>query len=135
STRRHAQAAAGVAAASQRAADTRRGRNRSYPEARRSQDRADPSGYAGENLGLTNATRFINLLEVAGISRTQRETGGAAGTGGGFEGDFQIPVFDFGEARVRRAGEIYFGAVNPLSELSVNARAGAREGYRAYRAS
>jgi outer membrane protein TolC len=28
-----------------------------------------------KTYGLTNATRFINLLEVAGISRTQRETG------------------------------------------------------------
>jgi outer membrane protein TolC len=88
-----------------------------------------------KTYGLTNATRFINLLEVAGISRTQRETGGAAGTGGGFEVDFQIPVFDFGEVRVRRAGEIYMAAVNRLSELAVNARSQARESYRAYRSS
>jgi outer membrane protein TolC len=88
-----------------------------------------------KTYGLTNATRFINLLEVAGISRTQQETGGAAGTGGGFEVDFQIPIFDFGEVRVRRAGEIYMGAVNRLSELAANARSQAREGYRAYRSS
>jgi outer membrane protein TolC len=88
-----------------------------------------------KTYGLTNATRFINLLEVAGISRTQRETGGAAGTGGGFEVDFQIPIFDFGEVRVRRAGEIYMGVVNRLSELAVNARSQARESYRAYRSS
>jgi outer membrane protein TolC len=87
-----------------------------------------------KTYGLTNATRFINLLEVAGISRTQRE-GGAAGTGGGFEVDVQIPIFDFGEVRVRRAGEIYMGAVNRLSELAVNARSQAREAYRAYRSS
>ena len=88
-----------------------------------------------KTYGLTNATRFINLLEVAGISRTQRETGGAAGTGGGFEVDFQIPIFDFGEVRVRRAGEIYMAAVNRLSELAVNARSKARDSYRAYRSS
>jgi outer membrane protein TolC len=82
-----------------------------------------------KSYGLTNATRFINLLDVAGISRTQRETGGASGTGGGFEIDFQIPIFDFGEVRVRRAGEIYMRAVNRLSELAVNARSQAREGY------
>jgi outer membrane protein TolC len=85
--------------------------------------------------GLTNATRFINLLEVAGISRTQREAGGAGGTGGGFEVDFQIPIFDFGEVRLRRAAETYMRAVNRLSELAVNARSQARESYRAYRAS
>jgi len=88
-----------------------------------------------KTYGLTNATRFINLLEVAGISRTQRETGGAAGTGGGFEVDFQIPIFDFGEVRVRRAGEIYMRAVNRLSELAVDARSQARDSYRAYRSS
>jgi outer membrane protein TolC len=88
-----------------------------------------------KTYGPTNATRFINLLEVAGISRTQRETNGAAGTGGGLEVDFQIPIFDFGEVRVRRAGEIYMGAVNRLSELAVNARSQARESYRAYRSS
>ena len=88
-----------------------------------------------KTYGLTNATRFINLLEVAGISRTQRETGVAAGTGGGFEVDFQIPIFDFGEVRVHRAGEIYMGAVNRLSELAVVARSEARESYRAYRSS
>jgi len=38
-----------------------------------------------KSYGLTNATRFINLLDVAGVSRTQREAGGARGTGGGVE--------------------------------------------------
>jgi outer membrane protein TolC len=88
-----------------------------------------------KTYGLTNATRFIDLLEVAGISRTQRETGGAAGTGGGFEVDFQIPIFDFGEVRVRRAGEIYMRAVNRLTELAVDARSQARDSYRSYRSS
>ena len=87
-----------------------------------------------KSYGLTNATRFINLLDVAGISRTQRE-GGVAGSGGGFEVDFQIPIFDFGEVRVRRAGEIYMQAVNRLGALAVDARSQARESYRAYRAS
>ena len=36
---------------------------------------------------------------------------------------------------MRRAGEIYMGAVNRLSELAVNARSKARESYRAYRSS
>jgi outer membrane protein TolC len=87
-----------------------------------------------KSYGLTNATRFINLLEVAGISRMQQEFG-AAGTGGGFEVDFQIPIFDFGEVRVRRAGETYMAAVNRLSELAVNARPQARDAYRGYRSS
>jgi outer membrane protein TolC len=83
--------------------------------------------------GLTDATRFINLLDVAGISRTQRDPGGPHGTGGGFEVDFQVPIFDFGEARLRQAGEAYMQAVNRLTEKAVNVRSEAREAYRAYR--
>ena len=36
---------------------------------------------------------------------------------------------------MRRASEIYMGAVNRLSELAVNARSKARDSYRAYRSS
>lgn len=86
-----------------------------------------------KSYGLTNATRFINLLEVSGVSRTQRETGGASGTGGGIEVDFQIPSFDFGEVRLRQASEAYMQAVNRLTEKAVNVRSQAREAYQAYR--
>jgi outer membrane protein TolC len=85
--------------------------------------------------GLTDATRFINLLDVAGISRTQRDPGGPQGTGGGVEVAFQVPIFDFGEARLRQAGEAYMQAVNRLTEKAVNVRSEARDAYRAYRSS
>ena len=84
--------------------------------------------------GLTNATRFINLLEVSGVARTQRE-GGVSGTGGGAEVDFQIPIFDFGEVRLRQAGEAYMESVNRLTEKAVDVRSEAREAYQAYRSS
>ncbi len=83
--------------------------------------------------GLTSATRFINLLDVAGVSRTQREPGGVHGTGGGVAVDFQVPIFDFGEVRLRQAGEAYMQAVNCLTERAVNVRSEAREAYRLYR--
>ena len=86
-----------------------------------------------KSYGLTNATRFISLLEVAGVSRTQHDASGAHGTGGGGELDLQIPIFDFGEARVREARETYMQAVNRLREKAVNVRSEAREAYRAYR--
>ncbi len=86
-----------------------------------------------KSYGLTNATRFINLLEVAGVSRTQRDASGAQGTGGGGELDFQIPIFDFGEARLREARETYMQAINRLREKAVNVRSEAREAYLAYR--
>jgi outer membrane protein TolC len=86
-----------------------------------------------KSFGLTNATRFINLLDVAGVSRTQREAGGARGTGGGVEIEFQVPVFDLGEVRLRQAGEGYAQAVNRLTEKAVNVRSEARDAYAAYR--
>jgi outer membrane protein TolC len=85
-----------------------------------------------KSYGLTSATRFINLLDVAGVSRTQRETGVAHGTGGGVEVDFQVPIFDFGEVRLRQAREAYMQAVNRLIEKVVNAQSEARDAYQAY---
>jgi outer membrane protein TolC len=86
-----------------------------------------------KSYGLTSATRFINLLDVAGVSRTQREAGGTRGTGGGVEVEFQVPVFDLGEVRLRQAGESYAQAVNRLTEKAVNVRSEARDAYAAYR--
>jgi len=88
-----------------------------------------------KTYGLTKATRFINLLDVAGISRTQHDAGGASGTGGGVAVELEVPIFDFGEARLREAGERYMQAINRLTETTVNARSQAREAYQAYRAS
>jgi outer membrane protein TolC len=85
-----------------------------------------------KSYGLTNATRFINLLDVAGVSRTQHEPS-ARGTGGGVEVEFQVPIFDFGEVRLHQAGESYMQAVNRLTEKAVNVRSEARDAYRVYR--
>jgi outer membrane protein TolC len=87
------------------------------------------------SYGLTHATRFINLLQVAGVSRTQRDASGVQGTGGGAAVEFQIPIFDFGEIRLREAGEAYMRAVNWLTEKAVNARSEARQAYVAYQSS
>ena len=89
-----------------------------------------------KTYGLANATRFINLLEVAGIERTStdRPTGTRI-RDRGFELEFQIPIFDFGEVRVRQAEQAYLQAVNRLAEKAVNARSEARDAYRGYRSS
>jgi outer membrane protein TolC len=88
-----------------------------------------------KSYGLTKATRFINLLDVAGVSRTQRDPGGPHGTGGGAEVEFQVPIFDFGEVRLRQAEEAYMAAVNRLTAKAVEVRSQAREAYQAYRSS
>ncbi|ARP98060.1 outer membrane protein TolC [Pseudorhodoplanes sinuspersici] len=86
------------------------------------------------SYGLGQATRFINLLEVAGVSKTkkERETGERV-RDDGFELEFQIPIFDLGEVRVRQAEHSYMQAVNRLTEKAVNVRSEARDAFRAYR--
>jgi len=88
-----------------------------------------------KTYGLTSVTRFINLLDLSGVARTQREAAGTGGTGGGAEVELQIPIFDFGEARLRQAGESYMQAVNRLSEQTINVESQAREAYQRYRSS
>jgi outer membrane protein TolC len=87
-----------------------------------------------KSYGLSGATRFINLLDVAGISKKQREEG-ATVRERGFEVEFQIPLFDFGAVKMKQAEESYLQAVNRLTAKAVNVRSEAREAYYAYRAS
>jgi outer membrane protein TolC len=96
-------------------------------------DRIEVAALA-KSLGLTNATRFVDMLEVAGISKTMREPGGSRFHESGASVDLQVPLFDFGEARVRLAQETYMQAVNRLYAKAVNVRSQAREAYQAYRA-
>src|SRR5712692_8707277 len=86
-----------------------------------------------KSYGLTQATRFIDLLEVAGISKTLQEPGSERFRERGLGAELQIPLFDFGEVRVRQAEETYLQAVNRLTAKAVNVRSEAREAYQAYR--
>lgn len=80
--------------------------------------------------GLTNATRFINVLEVG--YRRNSETGKSDQKG--YEISLEVPLFDFGDARATRAEHYYLQAVNTLADTAVQARSAARESYLAYRA-
>lgn len=86
-----------------------------------------------KSLNLTEATRFVTLLDVAGISRKTQDPEGAPFRERGFDIQFQIPIFDGGEVRVRQATETYNQAFNRLTEKAVNVRSQARDAYRAYR--
>lgn len=88
----------------------------------------------GKSLALTNATRFVNLIELSGIRQTKREReSGERQVARGFELELQLPIFDGGEVRVRQAVETYNQAVNHLAERAVNVRSEARDAYRTYR--
>ena len=86
-----------------------------------------------KSLDLTTATRFVTLLDVAGIDRRTRDPESPAFRERGFDVLFQIPVFDGGEVRVRQATETYNLAFNRLTEKAVNVRSEARDAYRVYR--
>ncbi|MBI5262116.1 MAG: TolC family protein [Bradyrhizobium sp.] len=86
-------------------------------------------------MSLTAATRFVTLLDLAGIARRTQDPEGAPFRERGFDLEFQIPIFDGGEVRVRQAVETYNLAFNRLTERAVNVRSQARDAYRVYRSS
>jgi outer membrane protein TolC len=86
-----------------------------------------------KTYGLTKATRFINLLEVSGIHKRVQEPGGEPVTERGIGVEFEVPLFDFGEARLREAEATYSQAVNRLTAKAINVRSEARDAYQQYR--
>jgi outer membrane protein TolC len=86
-----------------------------------------------KSLGLTQATRFVTLFDVAGIAKRTQDPEGPPFRERGFDIQFQIPIFDGGEVRVRQAVESYNQAFNLLTEKAVNVRSEARDAYRVYR--
>ena len=86
-----------------------------------------------KSLNLTEATRFVTLLDVAGVDRKTRDPSGLTYRERGFDVQFQIPIFDGGEVRVRQAAETYNQAFNRLTEKAVNVRSEARDAFRVYR--
>jgi len=95
------------------------------------------------SYGLTSATRLVTDLELlAGIEiereeveepegKTETETSLA----GNLEIEFVIPIFDSGQARMKKAEMEYLRAANLLAERAVNVRSEARSAYDAYRSS
>ena len=82
-----------------------------------------------KSLGLTKTTRFINVLQVG--YQNQSNTGESRKNG--YEIELELPLFDFGSARVARAEATYMQSVNRTAQLAINARSEVRESYSAYR--
>jgi outer membrane protein TolC len=90
-----------------------------------------------KSLSLTQATRYVSMLQLAGIfndeSANMLTNNNTAINRGGAQLDLQIPIFDTGEARERKARESYMAAINRLAAKAVNARSEARIAYETYR--
>ncbi len=90
--------------------------------------RRETEGLAA-SLGLTKATRFVNVLDLSYLRNS--EPNGVRETG--YEISVEIPIFDWGGARVAKAEAIYMQAVNRVAETAINARSEVRESYAGYR--
>ncbi|WP_292533182.1 TolC family protein [Methylocystis sp.] len=99
-----------------------------------------------KSYGLTQASRFVNLLELTGIEeiiqekitpekifQEEEKTLAARIRNRGYRVAFEIPIFDFGEARVRKAEQAYMIAANRLAQRAVAVRSEARATYQLYR--
>ena len=81
------------------------------------------------NLGLTRTTRFINVLELGVLRNSSNE----APTQRGWEIGFELPLFDWSNARVAKAEAVYMQTIHRAAETAVNARSEVREAYTGYR--
>ncbi|AMV45833.1 TolC family protein [Paraburkholderia caribensis] len=80
------------------------------------------------SLGLSKATRFINALDVGYLDNFETDKGHEHG----YEISVDIPIFDWGSAKVARAEAIYMQSANRLAQTAIDARSEVRESYSAY---
>jgi outer membrane protein TolC len=80
-------------------------------------------------LGLTRTTRFINVFDAGYANKS---TSGAPRENG-YEIALELPLFDWGGAKVARAEAQYMQAVHRTTDTAVRARSEVREAYSAYR--
>jgi len=81
------------------------------------------------NLGLTKTTRLVNVLDLGYV----KETGAGVPATRGYELSIELPLFDWGGARVARAEGVYMQALQRVAQAAVAARSEARESYLDYR--
>ncbi|MGB4813220.1 MAG: TolC family protein [Methylophilaceae bacterium] len=83
-----------------------------------------------KQLGLTKTTRFINVLEIgpARVLEGQRSDPYKKGV----DISFELPLFDWGGAKVARAEAVYMQAVNRAAQLVTNAQSEIRVAHSQY---
>ena len=82
-----------------------------------------------QNLGLSKATRFINVLEL-GVIRNSTDRRPSER---GYQISLELPIFDWSDAKVKKSESMYMQAVNHTAEIAINAKSEVRESYLIYR--
>jgi outer membrane protein TolC len=83
-----------------------------------------------KQAGLVDATKFVNLLEVKGFDILDRDlTSGNKSRKTGAELEFQIPLFDLGQAKSAESRERYMQSLNKLYAKIALVRSEAREAH------
>ncbi|MES1162225.1 MAG: TolC family protein, partial [Rhizobacter sp.] len=83
---------------------------------------------AAQSLGLTRATRVVNVLNAGYQNKSQTD----APRQNGYVVELELPLFDFGTTRVARAEAVYLQAVQHAADVGLNAQSEVRESYAAY---
>lgn len=81
------------------------------------------------SLGLTRTTRFVDALEL-GVSRSKTSDGHRSRA---WEVGLELPLFDWGDARVARAEAIYTASLHRTAAIAIDARSETREAWRHWR--
>lgn len=81
------------------------------------------------SLGLTRSTRFLNVFELG----YQNKSNAGQPRENGYEVALELPLFDWGGARVARAESLYMQSVHRTADVAVRARSQVREAYSGYR--
>ncbi|MSQ21547.1 MAG: TolC family protein [Betaproteobacteria bacterium] len=81
------------------------------------------------SLGLSRATRFINVLELGRARKKDADQPFSYG----YEISVELPLFDWGGTRVAKAEALYMQSVEHVADVVITARSEVREAYSAYR--
>ena len=80
------------------------------------------------SLGLVRATRFIDALELGPATLLEKDEA----TRKGFTLSVEVPLFDWGDSKVRRAESIYLRSVSRVTATALDARSQVRSAYARY---
>lgn len=83
-----------------------------------------------KQLGLTKATRFIDVLEIGPARVLEGRRGDP--TKKGIDLSFELPIFDWGSSKVKRAEATYMQAIHQANQQAIVAASEVRTQYNHY---